>query len=189
MAKLTPKQRKFIIEYFKCGMNATEAAARAGYAGDRATLAVTGFDNLRNPKIREQIEKRMEADAMSASEVVARLSAIARTDMSEFITIKHGITFLNAEKAEAAGVLHLIKKVKIKDEGIEVELYDKQAALVQLGKYHALFTDRVKIDDWRSQAIRDIRDRKIQFEDLAEAFDEDLATQLFREAGVPVSSG
>lgn len=187
MAKLTAKQQKFIIEYFKCGMNATEAAARAGYKGDRATLAVTGSENLRKPNIREQIEKRMEADAMSASEVVARLSAIARTDMSEFVTIKHGITFLDAEKAEKAGVLHLLKKVKIKDDGIEVELYDKQAALVQLGKYHAIFTDRLKVDDWRSQAIADIRDRKVTFRDLADAFnDVDLATQLFREAGVPV---
>lgn len=189
MAKLTAKQRKFITEYFKCGMNGTEAAARAGYAGDRATLAVIASDNLRNPKIRDEINKRMDADAMSASEVIARLSAIARSDMSDFVKIDHGITFLDAEKAEKAGALHLIKKVRIKDDGIEVELYDKQAALVQLGKYHAIFTDRVKIDDWRSQAIEDIRNRKIQFKDLAEAFDEDLATQLFREAGVPVSSG
>lgn len=45
---------------------------------------------------------------------------------------------------------------------------------------------QVKIDDWRSQAIKDIRDKKINFQVLAQAFDEDLANELFRLAGVPI---
>ncbi|HML24948.1 MAG TPA: terminase small subunit [Aggregatilinea sp.] len=39
---------------------------------------------------------------------------------------------------------HLIKKLKYDSEGRpEVELYDAQAALVQIGRYHKLFTDNV----------------------------------------------
>jgi len=53
---------------------------------------------------------------------------------------------------------HLIKKVKqkttiiqtkdgddVETHWVEIELYDAQAAIVQLGKYHGLFVDRQDI--------------------------------------------
>lgn len=46
----------------------------------------------------------------------------------------------------------------------------------------------VTINDWRSRAIEDIRARRIDFRALAEQFDEDLATQLFKQAGVDVDA-
>ncbi len=46
-----------------------------------------------------------------------------------------------------------------------------------------------KIHDWRSQAIADIRAGVVTYQALAEAFDEDLATELFRLAGVLVGDG
>lgn len=51
-------------------------------------------------------------------------------------------------------------------------------------KYREQFT--VKVDDWRSQAIADIRAGLITYPALAQAFDDTLATELFREAGVPI---
>lgn len=50
-------------------------------------------------------------------------------------------------------------------------------------------TERIAVDDWHSQAIEDIKAGRITYPALAEAFDDDLATQLFREAGITVSSG
>lgn len=47
-------------------------------------------------------------------------------------------------------------------------------------------TKQVKIEDWRSQAIADIKAGVIGYKALAEAFDNDLASELFRAAGVPV---
>jgi len=47
---------------------------------------------------------------------------------------------------------------------------------------------RVQVDDWRSQAIEEIKAGKLDFEALARHFDEQLATELFRAAGVPVSA-
>ena len=44
-----------------------------------------------------------------------------------------------------------------------------------------------KIETWQDRAIADIREGKIDYKDLADAFDTDLATQLFARAGVPVS--
>ena len=54
-----------------------------------------------------------------------------------------------------------------------------------LGLYPAT---EIKIDDWHSQAIADIRDGKLTYEALADAFDDTLAAQLFAKAGVAVSA-
>lgn len=40
--------------------------------------------------------------------------------------------FVDLDKAEAAGKLHLLKKFKNTDKGIEIELYDAQSALVHV---------------------------------------------------------
>lgn len=50
-------------------------------------------------------------------------------------------------KAEKAGKLHLLKKVKQTDRGLEVELHDAMDALELIGKHHKLFTDRVSLEN------------------------------------------
>jgi hypothetical protein len=47
-------------------------------------------------------------------------------------------------------------------------------------------TKHMKVDDWRSQAIADIKAGNIAYEALAGAFDDSLASELFRAAGVPI---
>ena len=50
---------------------------------------------------------------------------------------------LDMKKVKEHG--HLVKKLtKRGDGGWQIEIYDKQKAQDQLGKYHQLFTDRVK---------------------------------------------
>jgi hypothetical protein len=54
---------------------------------------------------------------------------------------------VDLEKAEQLGVTHLVRKISYDREGRpELELYDAQAALVQLGRHHALFVDRSQVD-------------------------------------------
>jgi phage terminase small subunit len=50
-------------------------------------------------------------------------------------------------KAEKAGKLHLIKKLKQTERGLEVELYDAVNALEMIGKHYKLFTDRVSLEN------------------------------------------
>jgi hypothetical protein len=50
-------------------------------------------------------------------------------------------------KAEKAGQLHLIRKLKQTERGLEVELYDAKAALEMLGKHQKLFSDRVSLEN------------------------------------------
>lgn len=145
MAKgLTNKQKAFINEYFIGGFNGTDAARRAGYKGNDATLASIAYENLRKPQIKEEIERRMKESAMGAAEVLYRLTEHARGDIGEFIAVDY-LALQSHPKSR------LVKKIKRtfrvdKDESttehIELELYDAQAALVQLGRSHALFTDK-----------------------------------------------
>lgn len=184
--ELTPKQQKWLEEYLIC-WNATESARRAGYKHAEAS----GKDNLRKPTIAAEIEKRLAEVGMTANEVIARLADHARADMSDFVTIKPDGTYeLDIVKAERLGKMHLVKKMKHTKYGLEIEFHDSQTALVNLGKIHGLFVERVRIEEeWRIKAIEDIRTGQIEFEPLAKAFDTDLATELFREAGVPVPIG
>ena len=85
---------------------------------------------------------------------------------------------------------HLLHKVSAtRKGGLQIELYDKQAALVHLGKHLGLFVDRIKHEDWRSEAIEYIRKGELDYGALADELGTDLATELFAAAGIAVSSG
>jgi len=189
LSKLTDKQQAFVYEYIK-DLNGTDAARRAGYKGTDNTLAVIAHENLRKPKIRAAIDQLLRERALTAAEVVSRLTDQARGIPEDCFTVFGTMIAVDFEKLREHGLLHLVKKVTYGRDGRPtIEFYDAQSALQLLGKYHKLFTDRVQVDDWRSQAIADIRRGAIDYEALAEAFDDTLAAELFRAAGVPVSPG
>jgi phage terminase small subunit len=196
--RLTAKQQRFVDEYIVC-LNATEACRRAGYAGEDSVLAVMGSKMVRNGKILDAIKEQLDSFAMPASEVLTHLTDIARGDLADVLNGLGGIDPLEAVRR---GKSHMIKKIKTKtittmgkgkdDDDVEVfeaeiEMYDRLKALELLAKYHDLI-NKIRIDDWRTQAIADIRAGNLPFQSLAEAFDEDLATELFRAAGVPISA-
>ncbi len=70
---LTQKQQRF-IEYYDG--NGTEAARKAGYAGDDAVLAQVASENLRKPKLKEALHSRNKS---CMAEVIAN-----RTNRQEF---------------------------------------------------------------------------------------------------------
>lgn len=111
---LSAKQKAFINEYLIDG-NATRAAERAGYKGDENTLAVTGYDNLRNPKIAEAISQRTAESAMSGDEVLGRLAEQARGTIADFVTFDaQGNPGFDLQSAAVLGKMGLVKKLKIK---------------------------------------------------------------------------
>jgi hypothetical protein len=189
MSNLTAKQKLWADHYVIC-LNATEAARLAGYSGDDNVLATVGYENLRKPKIRDYVDSIFEQQGMGTKEVIARLAAQAIAEVSDFITIDPLTKFVRLDlgKASARGKLHAIKKLNFGDLGFlkSIELHDQQAALVHIGKAHGLFKDVHKVEDWRDTALEYIRDGKIKFPAAAAEFGEDLATKLFKQAGVPV---
>jgi phage terminase small subunit len=141
---MTPKQRLFVLEYIK-DFNATQAAIRAGYS---PKYAGTNCDKLlKNTKISAAIDEEFQKRAMSANEVLSRMGDIARSSAEDYLDVdKGGYARINLGRMKEEGKLHLVKKYKVtKQGGIEVELYDAQAALVQMGKQHGLFPNRQEL--------------------------------------------
>ncbi|MEI2773371.1 MAG: terminase small subunit [Candidatus Competibacter sp.] len=165
---LKPKQVRFLEHYLTC-WNATEAARVARYAHPNKQ----GPELLKNEQIAAAVSERLEDAAMSANEVLARLSAQARADMADFIRIvegdEHGqeTTFrLDMSKAAEAGHLHLLRRLTettrtvTTKEGDEIvtrratiELHNAQTALELLARHHRLLTDQVDVTT-KGQAIK-----------------------------------
>jgi phage terminase small subunit len=187
---LTNKQSAFVNAYLR-SFNATKAAIEAGYAENSAQQI--GSENLSKPLIAAAIRARMEADAMNTTEVLFHLAQIARGDFDD---VSDNSGTLDMMEARRLGKTNLIKRVKNKAivtensdiSETEVEMYDRLRALELIGKYLKMWTEKVQIDDWRTQAVADIRAGKIAYEALADAFDTGLAAELFAEAGVPVQA-
>lgn len=87
MAKLTHKQELFVNAYLgEAKGNATEAARLAGYKGSEQVLRQVGYENLTKPDIAALVEKRTSETAMSASEVLQKLSEIANRQGADIAT-------------------------------------------------------------------------------------------------------
>ncbi len=178
---LTDKQRIFIEEYLVC-WNASEAARRAGYSPK--TAQQMGAENLSKPVIRQAIDRRLSEKRMSADEVLARLSEQAGADMDEFLSKRGRGIGLDLSKAKAAGKLHLVKKYNKTKQGVSIELYDAQAALVQLGRYHKLFTDRVEVITPKEALLKRLNELGLTLEDVRSNA---RLAEFFQYAGIDVA--
>lgn len=136
MGKLSNKQRVFIEEYLTC-WDAAKAARRAGYSPKTARFI--GCENLTKPNVKAAIEQRIKEKAMSADEVILRLAEHARHDIGDLMNDEGNV---DLAKAKAEGKTRFIKAVTQGERGTRIETYDAQAALVQLGRVHGLFTDK-----------------------------------------------
>ncbi len=114
----TNKQQAFVEHYLKNGANATRAAASAGYAHPRQA----GSRLLSNVYIRGAIDERLTELAMSANDVIYRISLQAKGE-------KPTSTIVTPDG--------------------ERSTYDMLRALESMCRYHGLFTDRVEVD-WKS---------------------------------------
>jgi len=153
---LSAKYRAFIDEYLRC-FNATDAYMVVYPKSSRDAASVSATRLLRNAKIAEEVQRRVDELAMSPNEVLLTLAEHARADFKDFLTVApNGDIALDIAKAE--GKTHLIKRVtqrrtirttkdtEIDETVLTLELHDAQSALVHIGKHHKLFTDRVEQD-------------------------------------------
>ena len=144
---LTPKQESFIKEYLH-DFNATAAAERAGYKGSRTTLATVGSENLARPEIRDRINQALAEWAMSAREVLYRLSERARGSMGDFLSeTPGGDVRINLKKALQTGAMDQVKyfahderwdQDRLVRNRFEISLHDALSALTQLSRAYNL---------------------------------------------------
>lgn len=196
MGKLTIKRQAWVEEYLKC-WNATEAARRTGFANPNTQ----GPRLLLDVSINQRIHERIREIAMSSEEVVVRLAAIARSDMGDFLDITDTRFLVDLNKAKELGLTHLIKKVKsrtVKSRSrdgaetevidVEAELYDKQAALVTLGRHLGLFGDKLDITSG-GKPIKEADDRHDRaMLTLADAIRETILGQSAKQSGAVASA-
>jgi len=143
---LTTLQQLF-AEYFAQVKNATKAAQLAGYAkGDRKRCTLRGFENTHNKKVMSYVRELMRVGGMSGEEIVDRYTAQARSDLDDFLTVSENEKgerelLIDWEKAQEAGVTHLVKKYSNTPRGVVVELWDQQVALDRLARMQGLYKD------------------------------------------------
>jgi phage terminase small subunit len=120
---LTLKQERFVTAYLGPASGNGAAACRlAGYRGSPKALSEMARQNLGKPGIRARIQQVLDAESISANEVLQRLTAIARADWRHLVRVRHD---MRGEVVDARLVLA-----------------DQVRALELLGKYHGLWTER-----------------------------------------------
>ena len=174
---LTAKQEAFVNEYL-ISRNATRAAIAAGYS--EKTAYAIGWENLRKPEIAKVISQRVTESAMSADEVLERLAKQARADLADFITVNRRGFEIDLSRASENRLTDLIKKLTqrttvrtdpnggtVEQTTMRIELHDSHAALVDLGRYHKLFTDKSEISGPNGGPVN--------YRDVSEMSDDELA--------------
>lgn len=187
-------QHEQFIEAYVETRNAALSARRAGYSAK--TARQQGSRLLTRADIQTELAARL-TPIITSDEVLERLTSHARGTMANFINVDDDGNFrVNLKNAKKYGQLHLIKKVKatrrvseeFTETTVELELYDAQAALVQLGKYYRLFTDRVTVD-WLSELEALGLDAHAIESELVEQFKGHLARGAARLDGVSLPEG
>jgi hypothetical protein len=148
--RLTTKQRVFVEEYLRC-WNGAEAARRAGYKKPY----ISACENLRKPYIADIIAERIKEKAMSADEILAHLSDIARFD-SGLLLGKAGV--VDWDEAKDQGHTRFVKKLEWTQNGLKIEVYDKMEALELLGKHQAMWIERQQVESDSALRIEYVND-------------------------------
>lgn len=93
------------------------------------------------------IERAEEAEMEEAEGGSKRKGSRSGEVLVDLTWKERVVTRLDMEKAQQAGKLHLIKKLKETKFGIEIELHDAAEARMLLGKYYKLWGDRLALEN------------------------------------------
>lgn len=95
---------------------------------------MSGAELLSNPNIAGEIKRLTIDRSVKVDEALELLGNQARGSIEPFLKfdMTTGAVKIDLVAARAAGVLRLVKKIRQTRQGLEVELYDSQAALIKL---------------------------------------------------------
>jgi len=143
---LNPKQQRFVAEYLK-DLNATQAAIRAGYSEKTAPQIASRL--LTNVKVAAAVAKGQKAIAEKAGvtveKVIDELAKLGFSNMEDFASVgPDGSPAIDCSKLSRSQWA-AVNQIKVDDDGgITLKLYDKRAALVDLGKHLGMFTEKAE---------------------------------------------
>lgn len=143
---LTPKRRKFIAEFLDNGFNATQAAADAGYSGNRQTLGSIGY-HLRHevPEVRDRIERQLAVMLKTPEETLHFLGEVMGVDVGEIVTVRDGsIVVEDWDALRDAGLTRFVKEIRETKHGVVVKMYSKLDAAEKILRAGGAYTQRVE---------------------------------------------
>lgn len=145
---LTDKQSAFCAEYLK-DLNGAKAAIRAGYSAH--TARDIACELMEKPHVRARIQELMDERSqrtkISADRVLNELARVAFIDVRSFYQEEEDgrlrmKSFSELSDDDAACIAGL----KFTDNGPELKVHDKLAALEKIGKHLKLFTEKSEVD-------------------------------------------
>ena len=153
MAKLTEKQKRFADEYL-IDLNATQAAARAGYKDPNIGRQLITKNNV-SAYVQQRQKQLQEKTGITQERVLAELAKIgfaSITDYLEYKTVQRVIGHKNGEpvvdwailvnafdSAEVDGAP--ISEVSVSKDGtFKFKMHNKLDALEKLGRHLGMFT-------------------------------------------------
>ena len=156
--KLTPKQARFVDEYL-CDLNATQAAARAGYSA--RTANEQGSRLLANVSVRFALSEAMKAREkrthITQDRVLQELARLAFSDIRKAFkedgTLKLPQDLDDDTAAAMAGIDTITSSVHGGDEEAplslttkKVKIADKNAALTLAMRHLGMLNDKLQLD-------------------------------------------
>ena len=160
MAKLTPKQQRFVEEYL-IDLNGTQAAIRAGFSPKTANEQSVAL--LAKLSIRHAVDTAMAARSartgVTQDRVIRELARVAFFDPTAVVDFRLCVVRDNLSEDDRAVIAGA--KVKAGDTFTEreVKFFDKLKALELLGRHLNLFTDNIQMTVDAPRIIDDVPDR------------------------------
>ena len=146
---MTEKQKIFADEYL-IDLNATRAY-RVAYPSVKKdeTAAQAGSRMLRNVKVAEYIQERMEErqkrTEITQDRVLEELAAIAFARAADFAEVKDGFVIIKDTAGLSEQQIKAMAGIKEGKFGVELKLNDKEKALELLGRHLGMFKDKVEV--------------------------------------------
>lgn len=147
MAKLTPKQQRFVEEYL-VDLNATQAAIRAGYK--ERTAYSQGQRLLKNVEIQNAIqqarEKRTERTEVTQDMVIRQLAKIAFHDFRDVVEWEgNEIRIRDSSEVDGTIIQEIQESISEGGRNLKVKTNDRMRALDMLGRHLGMFVDKKEI--------------------------------------------
>lgn len=128
--ELALKRERFILAYLgEARGNGAEAARMAGYSEANARFEAARL--LTNANVRARIDEVLNAEAMSAAEVLHEVTRVAQAPITAFMQVIRPAETDDDGNETAPMMVRLDYGAKVK-------------SLELLGKYHQLWTDKIQ---------------------------------------------
>lgn len=154
---MNERQSLFVMEYL-IDLNAEAAAIRAGYSPKyaRGNAHKLVANSCISAEIDKAMAERSKRTGISQDRVLQELAKIGFANITDIVDTETAKILPNAKEEDLACIQSI--KIKPNEWGTEreVKLYDKKAALVDIGKHLGMFKENVKVNVETSEKLDDI---------------------------------